>query len=281
MTFAHGSARGVIAPTSRLLKITAILAQASQGGVPLYDALRQTALLGEADVVSICRIDMKCDRKSAKVLSCEGPHQQHKNLRSIDVSFAPAICKSDLLRAKTGSIWFGTRADLDDHETLSEIYAGAQLTESVYLLLDRSTSNADFLEIHFGHPIREGFAQYMSLVGPVLSDCWKKRALGRFAEAKLAKAPVKPETPASKNILSLDNPCRLSRAEYRVCSLLARGLNNNALVSELSVTMSTLRTHLRNIYAKTETCSQSELVHALLAPPRHIRTPAHRHSHVA
>jgi DNA-binding CsgD family transcriptional regulator len=68
----------------------------------------------------------------------------------------------------------------------------------------------------------------------------------------------------------MDNPAKLSRAEYRVCILLAKGLSNERLLAELDVSYSTLRTHLRSIYAKTETSSRSELLYHLISKTPHM-----------
>lgn len=67
-----------------------------------------------------------------------------------------------------------------------------------------------------------------------------------------------------KSILSAENPARLSRAEYRVCLKLSRGRTLESVQFELGVTRATVRTHLRNIYAKTNTTSQPELISRLL-----------------
>ncbi|TNC63599.1 helix-turn-helix transcriptional regulator [Rubellimicrobium roseum] len=61
-------------------------------------------------------------------------------------------------------------------------------------------------------------------------------------------------------LLSVSNPARLSRAEFRVCVLLSKGLNTSSVCSELSISISTLRTHLRNIFAKTKVTSMAELL---------------------
>lgn len=64
--------------------------------------------------------------------------------------------------------------------------------------------------------------------------------------------------------LSHRNPAKLSRSEYRVCLLLSRGLSLKAVRQELGISNSTLRTHLRNIYAKSGVSSLAELTYHLL-----------------
>ncbi len=266
MFSAHNSASAAVAPTPELLKVVAVLCQASQGKVPLLNALRETALAIGADVISISRVDLSCEKGSAKVLSADVRHQRPSSSGSFDFCVAPAVCGVNMKRAKSGSAWFGSMNDFADHARLSELYKNRRLSESVSILLERQNGVSDFLELHFCRPISSALANALTLMGPVLSDCWKKRSLGRFSETQLVNARRKSVRTEVKEILSMENPCRLSRAEYRVCLLLARGLNNNALLSELSISISTLRTHLRNIYIKTGTSSQTELIHDLLTP---------------
>ncbi|WP_170336923.1 helix-turn-helix transcriptional regulator [Ruegeria arenilitoris] len=247
------------------MKVVAALCQASQGNVPLLNALRETALMIGADAVSISRVDLACGKGSAKVLSYDA-NPQHDHSGSFDFCVAPIVCGKNMSRAKPGSAWFGTLDDFAEHEHFFELYKNRRLSESVSILLERRNGDADFWELHFSRPISTALENILALIGPILSDCWKKRSLGRFSEAKLSSARRKSVKKYVKDILSMDNPCRLSRAEYRVCLLLARGLNNDALLSELSISISTLRTHLRNIYGKTGTSSQPELIHDLLTP---------------
>ncbi len=263
---AHRFAPGAMAPTSELLKVVAVLCQATQGKVPLLNALRETARAIDAEVVSISRVDLQGNQNSAKVLSYDANHKTPDSFSGFDFCIAPAIYGNNMSRAKLGSAWFGKLDDLSEYEHLSEFYEFRRFYESVSILLERQNGVADFLELHFSHPISSAVVDILSVLGPVLSDCWKKRSLGRFSEAKQKNTRRKLIKKEPKSILSMDNPCRLSRSEYRVCVLLARGLNNNALLSELSISISTLRTHLRNIYVKTETSSQPELIHDLLTP---------------
>lgn len=71
-------------------------------------------------------------------------------------------------------------------------------------------------------------------------------------------------TPERMPLLSITNPARLSRAEFRVCLLLSRGLSAQGIAGELNVSGTTVRTHLRNIYSKTETTGMPDLVYNLI-----------------
>ena len=59
----------------------------------------------------------------------------------------------------------------------------------------------------------------------------------------------------------------LTPAEARVAVLLASGLNLDAIVKRLGIGTNTARTHLKSIFAKTDTRRQGDLVRLLLSNP--------------
>jgi DNA-binding CsgD family transcriptional regulator len=63
----------------------------------------------------------------------------------------------------------------------------------------------------------------------------------------------------------------LTAAEARLASLLARGRSLEDAAAELRASRATLRTHLRRIFEKTDTCRQSALVRLLLRGPAQCR----------
>lgn len=66
----------------------------------------------------------------------------------------------------------------------------------------------------------------------------------------------------------------LTAAEARIVSLLAQGLSLEELKEKLSVSVATVRTHLRNAFAKTGTSRQGELVALILRTvPQNRRRP--------
>ncbi|SDE72795.1 DNA-binding transcriptional regulator, CsgD family [Ruegeria marina] len=163
-----------------------------------------------------------------------------------------------------GSVLSARLSDVETNPILVEFYQQRRLSETIIIPLDRRNGVVDVLELHYLFPISVAELEHLELIGPVLAGCWEGRSLGLFSDALLAGSRAIRKSQVSEEILSVENPFRLSRAEYRVCLLLSRGLNNKAVLSELSITMATLRTHLGNIYAKTGATSQSELVHMLL-----------------
>lgn len=253
--------------------MVAVLCQASQGSIALAEALRRISSLVGTEVTAICRVDLSTSQDSAKVVSHEARRSYSEDVGPFEVSFARGICGQNIETARAGSVWSGTLGDFETFERLASIFRHRRLAETVVIPLQRKNGFGDFLELHFSQPVSATLLANLEYMGPVLANCWKARSLGLFSDSLLSRRRVLPPVRSERAILSVENPNRLSRAEYRVCMLLSRGLNNEAVLSELSITMPTLRTHLRNIYAKTDSASQPELIHKLLstAPRRDMR----------
>ena len=249
------------------LEVVAIWCQATQGTIPLRRALGRIGRFLGCEVISICRIDRQRPRDFARVVSHDSRAVPAEDVMPFEVSFASGICGMDLEKTKPGSVWAGTLPDFDDRPRLASVYRHRRLAETIVIPLVHQGAHSDCLELHFAHATAPGFCDRIGVLASILADCWKDRALGLLSEAALSARREQVVADGHADILSPENPCRLSRAEYRVCLLLSRGLNNRAILSELSIGMSTLRAHLRNIYAKTGSASQPELIHKLLAGP--------------
>ena len=77
-----------------------------------------------------------------------------------------------------------------------------------------------------------------------------------------------PDRPWHAEVRVLRAALGLTSAEARVASLLAAGLDLNGIVSHLRTSTSTARTHLKHIFAKTDTSRQAELVALINSIPR-------------
>lgn len=64
----------------------------------------------------------------------------------------------------------------------------------------------------------------------------------------------------------MENPARLSRAEFRVCMTLDRHGQIDAAARDLGLSESTIRSHLHGIFAKTGCPSLADLLRRLAAP---------------
>jgi DNA-binding CsgD family transcriptional regulator len=182
-------------------------------------------------------------------------------------TFAACVLGRYVDRPRAGSVWFSSLMEDGADPALAVFHRRARLGETAVVALSSDGKWTDFLEFHFAHRLGHGTVGLLNMVAGTLSRTWANRAPGLFSDTLLtAQAESKPGF--RDPLLSLSNPARLSRAEFRVCLLLSRGLNAGAVCTELGITASTLKTHLRSIFAKTETTSLAELLFQLLSPLR-------------
>lgn len=126
--------------------------------------------------------------------------------------------------------------------------------------------------------VRGGIRHLLSDFGAVVPSFWAGRRSGlivaaiadlqEFARrvASGAAANAAEEAKAAEvvvRLLSAENPAGLTPAEFRVAICLKDGLKPQAISERLDISMPTVRTHLRNIYAKTGLDGMSAVVHRL------------------
>ena len=85
-----------------------------------------------------------------------------------------------------------------------------------------------------------------------------------------------PECPPAIDVHTLRDWYSLTPAEARVAVLLAGGHSVKDIVERLGIGTNTARTHLKSIFAKTETRRQGELIRLLLSSPALPPEPAAR-----
>ena len=57
----------------------------------------------------------------------------------------------------------------------------------------------------------------------------------------------------------------LSRREDEICKFVVRGLDNKQIGKQLGISEHTVKTHLRNIYSKTDTHNRTNLALSVLS----------------
>lgn len=106
-------------------------------------------------------------------------------------------------------------------------------------------------------PRRDGARDLIALVGPVAA-----KAEGQVAVLVLIVDPARRLVPDSA---LLARAFRLTRTEARIASLLAQGQRPDEIAEELGVTGTTVSFHLKNLFSKTATNRQSDLVALILS----------------
>ena len=178
--------------------------------------------------------------------------------------------------ALAGTAWFLSEMYEDPFWTVShdlDLWLHSKGAEDIAVIpMSVSRQCVDYIEFHFPSRLTDaGRKQFQSIV-PTIERSWLGRKPGLVAGATLDGRAI-PARISNDNarprwdqaILGMSNPAGLSRAEFRVCLLLSRGLSVKAVSEELGLSDNTVRSHLRAIYSKTETASLPELIYLIMS----------------
>ncbi|MAM62278.1 helix-turn-helix transcriptional regulator [Maritimibacter sp. UBA3975] len=135
-------------------------------------------------------------------------------------------------------------------------YSG-EYFEKFTVLLGKSDGHADILFMACADPA------VTELLASELAFLWSLRKKGLVSRMLGHVSDYDPR--AVLPLLSHENHFDLTRAEARVCRSLADGLKPAEIARRLDCSMPTVRTHLRNIYAKTGLSGMMDVVHKLHA----------------
>ncbi len=135
--------------------------------------------------------------------------------------------------------------------------------DCVFVCLGGAAHHSDFLELHFKRPICDNEVAGIEFFADRISRLWKLRHPGLIAK-KLSERSHPRGSKMVSDLLDITNPAKLTRAEFRICSLISRGLSVRSIAEELSLSLTTVRGHLRTIYQKTETEGFYGLAHCLV-----------------
>ncbi|SLN73345.1 Bacterial regulatory proteins, luxR family [Roseovarius albus] len=235
------------------------------------DALERITVGLDAEAVVLSRV-LREDPHRNKILQFD-QRRGYSRTTSLTRSYAYSILGRYFDKPKPGSIWFKSMLEHEADPSLEEFQRRRNLVDLAIIPLSVDDKTIDFAEIHFADTLKFELRALLNMVASTLVWTWKNRAPGLMAESFSKSVHRCSEPDVATPILSMSNPAKLSRAEYRVCLFLSRGQVFEQIQSELNISASTLRSHLRNIYAKTDTHSQSELLYRLLSFARAESSP--------
>lgn len=247
-------------PRIDLAEAAARWCEATQGGVPLDDALTRLVRALGAEAAILIRV-----RGNRVIKVAVADIALRKAVRPLADSFGEGQFGGDLARSKPGTVWLASSDSLpkgDADPALEDWQALRGLHDFAVIALVSSMASSDRIELHFPHVLQPCDLAVLSGIAPTLARTWALRRTGLVTMSGL------PETrhhdpAASAPLLGFANPARLSRAEFRVCLLLSRGLSVAGVCTELGLCEATVRAHLRNIYAKTGARNMTQLVYRL------------------
>lgn len=240
--------------------------EALSGAVSLQTALTELAAGLGAEAGVIVRTQMS-DQRPVRIALCD--LARGTPTRPLQRCFADAYFGPLIYRARAATVW-QAQAHADDatgDPSLAEWQASRRMKEFVVLVLSSGAQTRDHIELHFREPLSRATETTISCMLPDMVRVWASRRVGLITRTIInhrSGAPSDFHTGGRVKILGSDNPLRLSRAEFRVCLLLGSGLMVQAVAKELALSEATVRTHLRNIYSKTECTSLAELVFRLM-----------------
>ena len=224
-----------------------------QGRIDIQANLENLAACLGAEVVGISRWD--AEKENLRLAGTTDGRQSFIQ-PSFSPGFADVACGSYVDGIKPGSALF--LSEVLDNKGISDarleqwLFKGG-IKEIAVICLGAEGQSRDLIELHFTAVSHKTLDYIHTVLAPTFAEVFAGRKQGLMLEAMLRNANKGPRLVSSgrsADILSLSNPVNLTRAEWKICALIANGLSRDGIAKELSVKPCTIRTHLRNIYSK-------------------------------
>jgi len=242
------------------------LTEWSQGCVAIEQALTQ--IVSGFGAVSGTLSRVRLTSGSARIIATTGPASK-RELSGLNNSFAHPIMGDEVARLKHGALilmsqFEDTRSSRDP--AIEEWLIRRGLSDVGFICLTRDQRSADFLELHFAEAPNGAWTTACEWGAAAFARTYSIRRPGLVTEA-LARHSGKINEYDSQDwpILAPENAAGLTRSEWRVCVLVSRGLMAKAVANEIGVEVSTVRSHLRKIYLKTNLGSYHQLARRLVS----------------
>jgi DNA-binding CsgD family transcriptional regulator len=194
--------------------------------------------------------------------------------RPLAVPLGVSLLRLSVPAARPGTLWVLSDFDRSERDGLDERalawMADRRLRDAVVVPLDRSGTDLDVLEIHFQAPVSQNLRASLEVAAVAAATAWRRRQKGRIsrmlsATPAIAVSGGRRDETERASPLAPGNPLDLTGAEMRICVLLRNGHSSREMTDILRISDSTLRTHLRSVYAKAGVSGQMELVRLLLS----------------
>ena len=240
------------------------------GNGSLRETLMQFCNLALAEVVHLHRVNTVTggQRSIATV-----DRRASQGARPLIRAHGMALVGQTLSRAKPGTLWSMHELDRDAVSRLEpRVVAWMEergLREAMLIPLSSTSDATDVLEFYLSAPLDGPRRLALETLSLAVAEAWGRRPEGRIARILRAAPAINANLALDRpnlHPLSPSNPLGLTAAESRICSLIQRGVDLTEASKALSITDSTLRSHLRSIFAKSGVAGQVGLVRLLLEP---------------
>lgn len=193
--------------------------------------------------------------------------------RPLTRTLGMALAGQTLSRAKPGTLW--SLQELD-HDTASRLdprvidwMEERGLRDAMMIPLSTVGDSTDVLEFYLSAPLDRPRRLALETLTLAAAEAWGRRPGGRIARILRAAPAINERLGSGQQTvhpLSESNPLGLTAAELRLCSMMRSGVNLHEASKTLGIADSTLRSHLRSIFAKAGVAGQVGLVRMLMEP---------------
>lgn len=260
-----------LVPELRVLDGVANWCGGLHGSMPLCDALSALARGLDASAAAIARHYHRSEESPRDVALFQG-----SGLTLLNKSYCQDVLDYQFGRVRVGTVWFLSEmfddpAWIPSHRLDRWLDSGGA-REIAVIPMAVTRQSIDYVEFHFPEQLDRAEQHDIEAVVPTIERSWAGRKPGLVTMAISDGRSLLSRSENSRTrsqeyppLLSFSNPAELSRAEFRVCLLLSRGLSVKGVSNELGLSENTIRSHLRSIYSKTDTSSLPELLYLILA----------------
>ncbi len=257
-------------PTSAVLNFMIGWTECLHGDGSLRETLSEFCDLALAKVVHLHRVNVETgtQRSIMTVDRCAS-----LGARPLTRAHGMALVGQTLSRAKPGTVWSMQELDRDAASRLEprvlDWMAGRELREAMLIPLSSVGEQTDVLEFYLSAGLDRQRRIAIEMLALAAAEAWRRRPEGRIARILRAAPAINQHLSSGRQTvhpLSETNPLGLTAAELRICGMIQRGVDLHEAGRILSVADSTLRSHLRSIFAKAGVAGQVGLVRVLLEP---------------
>jgi DNA-binding CsgD family transcriptional regulator len=238
------------------------------GDGSLRETLSEFSDLARAGVVHLHRVDATTGAQRA-IATLD--RNAAGGARPLVKAHGTVLAGHTLARAKPGTLWSMQELDRDAAAGLDPRVLGWMdargFRDAMMIPLSSVGDKTDVLEFYLNVTLDRPRRGCIETLAVAMADAWGRRPEGRIARILRVAPAIQDRLSQGRAFadpLSENNPFGLTAAESRICSMILKGVPTAEASKTLGIADSTVRTHLRSIFAKAGVAGQVGLVRMLL-----------------